>query len=182
MKITLTGTAILLLCIDLNTDYSRINKELLDLSVDSAKSVMEEKKKARSFADKELTVEKKLVLPYAENSPQQNRCEAELGLSYTQAVSEANVKAKISLVESTSECPNPNGQYLVRVRSMSSNGEPRTQEFTEYWQLGDERTLSQAHSYDLKADPDLLWVRLSSTAKTRCVCELPENSTGEPES
>jgi|GEM_PF-6339913 len=176
MKIILTGTAILLLSSAVTTEYSRINRELLEASVEDGKSAIAQnakKKKERSFAEKELTIEKKIELPYkAKNT--QNLCEAEFDLSYTQAVSKAKVNADISLIDSATECPNAHGQYRVRVRSMDSQGKPRTQEFHESWQLGAERNLSQSHTYDLQTDPDLLWVRISSTPKTRCVCE-PES-------
>ena len=181
MKIILTGTAVLLLSSAVTTEYSRLNEELRDASVEYAKSVMAEEKEERSFAAEESTVVKTIELPYKAKGTQ-NLCQAEFDLSYTQAVSKAKVSADINLVESAAECPKAHGQYRVRVRSMDSNGNPRTQEFIESWQLGAERTLSQAHTYDLKADPDLLWVRISSTRKTRCVCEPPKELASEPES
>ena len=116
-----------------------------------------------------------MELPYTAKKTQ-NLCEADISLSYTQADTAVRVKTAVSVVDGFAECPDARGEYLIRVRSMNSNGESRTQEFNESWELSADRSLTQAHTYDLQADPDRLWVRIRSKRKTQCICE----TTGEP--
>jgi len=166
-KLLITCTALALLGSSASIADSRLAKK------------RQEKEQEPTFIKHELTVKKKISLPFKPKNTQ-NRCEANISLSYSQANTAVRVKTDISVADTANECPDARGEYRVRVRSMSSNGEPRTQEFNEPWQLGTGRSVTQAHDYDLKSDPDLLWVRINATPKTRCVCEPSDPVANDP--
>lgn len=82
------------------------------------------------FPQEERTIKKKINLPYA-TKHKDNRCEADISLSYSQADVIAKVKTRINLLDGAAQCPDARGQYRIQVRSMGDNGELRTQEFNE---------------------------------------------------
>lgn len=128
----------------------------------------------------ELTIKKVVKLPFGmKNAVPQ--CEVELELRYSQAHTTVRTTTDIKVLG----CDNAHGEYRHRVRTVDAQGEPNTEEYVQTWQAqqsgessGDLR-LQQTHTYDLKGDPDLRWVRINTRPKSRCLC--PASTQGNPQ-
>ncbi|MCS5568579.1 MAG: hypothetical protein NZ743_11185 [Pseudomonadales bacterium] len=134
-------------------------------------TVLGEEKVAK--AAKGIEVKTKVTLPQQGLT---GLCDADLSISYTQM----NDRVRIVRNVANEDCPSSDGIYTLRIRTLGDNGEARTRTFEESWVLEDQKKDRTEKYYSMDGDTRLIWAKVKTSRKTRCVCRIPPPTTSEP--
>ena len=152
---------VLLLCISNTTHGARGTFK---------ETVLGEEKVAK--AAKGIEVKTKVTLPQQGVT---GLCDASLSISYTQM----NDRVRIVRSVVNEDCPSSDGIYTLRIRTLGDDGEARTRTFEESWVLEDQKKDRTEKYYSMDGDTRLIWAKVKTSRKTRCVCRIPRSTTSE---
>ena len=150
---------VLLLCISNTTHGARGTFK---------ETVLGEEKVAK--AAKGIEVKTKVTLPQQGVT---GLCDADLSISYTQM----NDRVRIVRNVVNEDCPSSDGIYTLRIRTLGDDGEARTRTFEESWVLEDQKKDRTEKYYSMDGDTRLIWAKVKTSRKTRCVCRIPGSTT-----
>ena len=131
-------------------------------------TVLGEEKVAK--AAKGIEIKTKVTLPQQRAS---DLCDAALSISYTQM----NDRVRIRRAVANDDCPSSNGVYTLRIRTLREDGEARTRTFEESWVLDNQTKDKSEKFYSMDGDVRLIWARVKTSRKTRCMCRIPGSAT-----
>ncbi len=139
-------------------------------------TVLGEEKVAKAAKGIEITT--KVTLPQQGVS---GLCDADLSISYTQMNDRVRIRRQVA----NDNCPSSDGVYTLRIRTLSEDGEARTRTFEESWVLDNQTKDKSEKFYSMDGDVRLIWARVKTSRKTRCVCRISRTATeglevGEP--
>ena len=135
-------------------------------------TVLGEEKVAKAAKGIELTT--KVTLPQQRVS---DLCDANLSISYTQM----NDRVRIVREVSNDDCPSSEGVYTLRIRTMGDGGNARTRTFEESWLLDGQAEEKAQKYYSMDGDTRLIWAKIKTSRKTRCICGRPARASDNPE-
>ncbi|MEC8868292.1 MAG: hypothetical protein VYC86_05690 [Pseudomonadota bacterium] len=135
-------------------------------------TVLGEEKIAKVAKGIEVTT--KVTLPQQKIS---NLCDADLSISYTQM----NDRVRIVQEVSNEDCPTSEGIYTLRIRTLGESGEARTRTFEENWVLDKQTTGKTQKFYSMDGDTRLIWAKIKTSRKTRCICGASARASEIPE-
>ena len=151
--------AVLLICISLTANGARGSFK---------ETVLGEEKVAK--AAKGIEIKTKVTLPQQRVS---GLCDAALSISYTQMNDRVLMRREVA----NDDCPSSDGVYMVRIRTLSEDGEARTRTFEESWVLDNQSKDKSQKFYSMDGDVRLIWARVKTSRKTRCTCRIPRSAT-----
>ena len=96
--------------------------------------------------------------------PARPRCKAQLGLTYTQR----NTVADVEMTLDNKDCAASSGEYTVQVRIRDENNELHSLEYPETWRRDDDKTIELRKDYFIGDNVDLVSVR---PRKLQCICD-----------
>ena len=103
-------------------------------------------------------------------------CEAQVSISYTQMYDRVRVRTHVE----HEGCAASSGDYTIRVRTASDDGETDTRSFEETWQRENAEPLAITSYYDVDPERRVVWARVNTSRKTNCRC-LGDAVTESPE-
>ena len=131
-------------------------------------TVLGEEKIAKVAKGVEITT--KVTLPQQGIS---GLCDADLSISYTQMNDRVRIRREVA----NDDCPSSEGIYTLRIRTLGEDGEARTRTFEESWVLDNQTKDKSQEFYSMDGDVRLIWARVKTSRKTRCVCRIPGSTT-----
>ena len=131
-------------------------------------TVLGEEKVAK--AAKGIEIKTKVTLPQQGVS---GLCDAALSISYTQMNDRVRIRREVA----NDACPSSDGVYTLRIRTLSEDGEARTRTFEESWELDNQSKDKSQKFYSMDGDVRLIWARVKTSRKTRCMCRIPGSAT-----
>ena len=133
-------------------------------------TVLGEEKVAK--AAEGIEVKTKITLPQQGTT---GLCDADLSISYTQM----NDRVRIVRNVANEDCPSSDGIYTLRIRTLGDDGEARTRTFEASWVLEDQNSDRREDYYSMDGDTRLIWAKVKTSRKTRCVCRTPPSTISE---
>ena len=160
----MTCVVVLLLCISITTSGAK--RTFKETVLGGEKAVK---------AAKGIEVKTKVTLPQQVVS---DICDADLSITYTQM----NDRVRVIRDVANDDCPSSDGKYTLRIRTLGEDGEAQTRTFEESWVLDNQARDRERKFYSMDGDVKLIWARIKTSRKTRCVCRTTSRSvTDDPD-
>ena len=105
----------------------------------------------------------------------ETECQAALSISYSQMYDRVRVDTTID----HDGCPVSSGDYQVRLRTRTEEGEINDHRFDESWSRLEPGAIEVRKFYPMGDDPDLVWARVQTRHNSNCRCDgLSDETAG----